>query len=364
MASVSLADQLDDAIDAMMTDAESAMPQVDLKIGDLLSLAAELRLAPDPAFRAALRAQLLKQNRVSRGQMPKELRASRQEPAHRDASLAPDLPALFGIGCDNYPVHHRNFAISGVIHAAAIAVIATAGFWLTKQPRLVPHATSVVMTEVEVYPLPEDLDKIRGGGGGGDQDRLSELNGSLPRFAREQIAPPSIIVRNEQPKLAAEPTLVGPPAISVSPTAPAGNPLAAILQPPSNGTGTGSGIGTGAGGGIGSGYGAGFGPGYGGGMGGGAFRVGGGVSAPRAIYDPEPEYSEEARKAKYQGRVLLWVIVGQDGRPRDIHVQRSLGMGLDEKAIEAVRQWRFEPSTKDGKPVPVQVNIEVSFRLY
>jgi protein TonB len=98
--------------------------------------------------------------------------------------------------------------------------------------------------------------------------------------------------------------------------------------------------------------------------GGGLFRVGGGVSAPRPIYDPDPEYSEEARHAKYQGTVLLSVIVGPDGRPHDIRVQRSLGMGLDEKAIEAVRQWKFEPSMKDGHPVAVQVNVEVSFRLY
>jgi TonB family protein len=92
--------------------------------------------------------------------------------------------------------------------------------------------------------------------------------------------------------------------------------------------------------------------------------VGGGVSAPRPIYDPDPEYSEQARQAKYQGAVLLWVVVGPDGRPRDIRVQRSLGMGLDEKAIEAVKQWRFEPARKDGQPVAVQVNIEVNFRLY
>ena len=84
----------------------------------------------------------------------------------------------------------------------------------------------------------------------------------------------------------------------------------------------------------------------------------------RPNVDPDPEYSEEARHAKYQGTVLLWVIVGADGRPRDIRVQRSLGMGLDEKAVEAVRRWTFEPAMKDGQPVAVQVNIEVSFRPY
>jgi TonB family protein len=106
------------------------------------------------------------------------------------------------------------------------------------------------------------------------------------------------------------------------------------------------------------------GPGWGGGIGGGPYRVGGGVSAPRAIFSPDPEYSEEARKAKYQGTVVLYVVVGADGRPHDLRVTRSLGLGLDEKAIEAVRTWRFDPAKKDGQAVAVQVNIEVNFRLY
>ncbi|MGA8150221.1 MAG: TonB family protein [Terriglobales bacterium] len=97
---------------------------------------------------------------------------------------------------------------------------------------------------------------------------------------------------------------------------------------------------------------------------GGAFRVGGGVSPPKAVFAPDPEYSEEARKAKYQGTCVLWLVVGPDGKPRDIKVARTLGLGLDEKAIEAVKQWKFEPAMKDGKPVAVQINIEVSFRLY
>src|SRR5438105_4196705 len=100
------------------------------------------------------------------------------------------------------------------------------------------------------------------------------------------------------------------------------------------------------------------------GGGGGVFRVGGGVSAPKELYAPEPEYSEEARKAKYQGTCVLYLIVGPDGKPRDIRVARSLGLGLDEKAIEAVKQWKFEPAMKDGKPVAVAINVEVDFRLY
>lgn len=81
-------------------------------------------------------------------------------------------------------------------------------------------------------------------------------------------------------------------------------------------------------------------------------------------YPTDPEYSDEACKAKHQGMVVLWAIIGADGRPHEVRVARSLGMGLDEKAVEAVRTWRFEPSMKDSHPVAVQVNIEVNFRLY
>jgi TonB family protein len=92
--------------------------------------------------------------------------------------------------------------------------------------------------------------------------------------------------------------------------------------------------------------------------------VGGGVTAPRAVYSPEPEFSEAARKAGYQGTCLLSLIVGSDGKPRDIKVVRKLGMQLDEKAAEAVRNWTFEPARKDGRPVAVQVEVEVGFHLY
>jgi TonB family protein len=92
--------------------------------------------------------------------------------------------------------------------------------------------------------------------------------------------------------------------------------------------------------------------------------VGSGVTPPRIKYQSSPEYSEEARSASYEGTCLLRLIVGPDGNPRDIKVARTLGMGLDEKAIDAVRTWTFEPARKDGKPVAVLINIEVNFRLY
>ena len=127
----------------------------------------------------------------------------------------------------------------------------------------------------------------------------------------------------------------------------------------------GGGIGGKAGGGVGGdGGGPGRGPGSSGGCCGNIYSPGNGVSIPRAIYSPEPEFSEEARRSKYQGEVTLLATIGADGHTRDLLVVRSLGMGLDEKAIEAVRTWRFEPGKKDGRPVAVQMNIIVSFHLF
>ena len=99
------------------------------------------------------------------------------------------------------------------------------------------------------------------------------------------------------------------------------------------------------------------------GVGGGVFRVGGGVTAPSLIYKVEPEYSEEARKAKYQGTVLLYVQVDPSGKAVNMRVLHSQGLGLDEKAMEAVKKWKFNPGLKDGKAVTVEAQIEVDFRM-
>jgi TonB family protein len=221
-----------------------------------------------------------------------------------------------------------------------------------------------LVTDLSPYILPVSAKRAGGGGGGGDRDKFAASKGSAPRFAAEQLTPPAVVVRNPAPQLAAESTVIGPPQIRLPQLGQMGDPLSKILGPPSNGPGFGGGIGSGSGGGVGSGRGPGVGPGWGGGIGGGAYKVGGGVSAPRVLYAPDPEYSEEARKAKYQGTVVLWLIVGADGRPRDIRIARSLGMGLDEKALEAVKLWKFEPAEKGGQAVAVQINIEVRFRLY
>jgi TonB family protein len=163
----------------------------------------------------------------------------------------------------------------------------------------------------------------------------------------ELIVPPSIVVPAGIPELQASNW---------------GDPLGRGWVP-SNGPGCCSGIGAGKGTGVGDGDGSGAGPGRGGGIGGGVYRIGGGVSAPVLLRKVEPEYSEEARKAKFQGTVVLSVVVDESGRPREIRVTQAVGLGLDEKAIDAVRQWRFQPGRRAGKPVAVLAIVEVNFRL-
>ena len=94
-----------------------------------------------------------------------------------------------------------------------------------------------------------------------------------------------------------------------------------------------------------------------------AYRIGEGVTAPSLIDKVEPQYTEEARLAKYQGTVVVMVDIGSDGIPRNMKVIRGLGLGLDERAVQAISQWQFKPGTKDGQPVPVTATIEVNFRL-
>ncbi len=205
-----------------------------------------------------------------------------------------------------------------------------------------------------------------GGGGGGSHDIVDPIKGKLPPRMKNPMTPPMIPVL-DHPKLAV------PAGINVqqniqlpdNPNLPNfGVTRSANVTLASNGQGGGGGMGTGYGGGIGSGTGNGYGPGYGGNAGGGLYHVGGGVSSPVPVFTPDPDFSDEARRAKYQGICVISVIVDAHGNTQDPRVVRTLGMGLDEKALEAVRKWRFKPAMKGSQPVPVRINVEVNFRLY
>lgn len=273
------------------------------------------------------------------------------------------LPTLFGEGYGTYKTQRGAFAASYCGNLLIAALLVWSSHWFVEHhTEIGKHVTNLVadFTALDVRAAKTG----GGGGGGGDRDKLAATKGAPPKFARQQITPPMVVVRNEQPKLTAEETVVGPPQLVLA-KGPTGDPYSSVIGTLSNGTGSGGGIGSGSNGGVGPGNGRGVGPGSDAGFGGGPYRPGwGGVTAPRTVYAPDPEYSDEARRAKYQGSVLLWLVVGADGLPSDIRVVRSVGLGLDEKALEAVRTWRFQPGLKDGKPVATQINVEVSFRLY
>jgi len=270
--------------------------------------------------------------------------------------------------------HYNNYrtngvAISAVVHIAVVGILLS-GIFVSHQitQRITRQNITLIAPPPESYALPVAKKVISGGGGGGDHDTLPAPKGNPPKTALQQITPPAIVMRNEHPKLTVQPIVVAPPQVHVAENRMlnlgVSNAPVMPAAPPSNGTGSGGGIGSGSGGGVGVGHGPGIGAGSGGGMGGGVYRVGGGISAPTAISSPDPDYTEEARRAKKQGTCVLWLIVDSSGHPRDIRVIRGLGFGLDAKALEAVKQWRFNPALKDGRPVDVQISVEVEFHLY
>lgn len=257
--------------------------------------------------------------------------------------------------------------ISFVLHAAVFALILFFVYQARQQFVAPPHVVSIPIDIKPYIPVTMPAPKTMGGGGGGGAHQIVEANkGRLPHVAKVQIVPIETL-KVDHPKLASpQPAVVMPQHVNIPTNAHM--PMFGEVQSPqvalvSQGSGTGSGFGHGVGGGIGSGIGAGVGPGTGGGYGGGVMTVGGGVSAPVAIRQPLPDYTSEARAAKLEGIVSVRLIVDPQGNPEDLQVIRHLGMGLDEKALEAVRRYKFKPAMYEGHPVPVQMVVSVNFTL-
>jgi TonB family protein len=213
---------------------------------------------------------------------------------------------------------------------------------------------------------PSDAGAAHGGGGGGSNELTDPIEGRPPRQADMPLVPPQVPML-AHPTLAIDPAVAVPLDIKLPETTlpNIGVHASPNVKLASNGQGTEAGMGTGSKGGDGPGKGPGYGPGSDHGFGGLRYTPGiGGVSNPVPIVSPEAEFSDEARRNKYQGVCMISIIVDAHGYPQNPRVVRSLGMGLDEKALEAVQRYRFKPAMKDGKPVPVQILVEVNFRLY
>jgi len=241
-------------------------------------------------------------------------------------------------------------ASSTMLQGILVAILMLAG----NNRKTMPEIAHVVLLEPSVAHPVAVKPSHTNAGGGGQRSPLPVLRGELPKPAQRVFIPPLLTV--EHPALTMDPSLIAPPDSWAAPTAAIGNPLGVI-----GGAG-----GPGRNGGIGGGDGPGIGDSSGRGAGNderGVFTAGNGTTAPTVLTRVDPEYSEEARKAKYGGAVVLSIVVDTDGRARNIRVVRSVGMGLDEKAVEAVGQWRFRPGTNKGVPVKVRAQVEVTFRL-
>jgi periplasmic protein TonB len=259
---------------------------------------------------------------------------------------------------------------SRVISAIVHVIIFGAVLWLgMKVTPVVAPAMNMSHVDFKLFaPTPPPakilpVPKVAHGGGGGGLRQLVEVNKGTPPVVVSpvQLSAPKLRINN--PKLAVEPTT--PVALPDQPKmANLGESDSPQIKLASQGSGSGGSFGHGLGGGFGSGHGSGVGAGSGGGYGGGIMSVGGGVSAPSVIHSVQPEFTNEARQSNFQGTVSLQLIVDAQGNPQNVHVTKHLGMGLDEKAIEAVRQYRFKPAMYQGHPVAVQIVVDVEFHLH
>ena len=195
-----------------------------------------------------------------------------------------------------------------------------------------------------------------GGGGGGEQTRPA-THGRLPRAA-PVLLPPTTRPTEIEPALPIAPTIEAAPPAPIS-AIQIGDP-SGLPGPPSDGRGRNGGIGEGGNRGVGNRRGPRAGD---GGDTSGAFSLNAISTPPVLIHKVEPEYSDEARRARFNGTVIIKIVIDATGQPTNLEVVRSPGLGLGERALQSVAKWRFRPGQKDGKPVAVQATVEVNFSL-
>lgn len=262
-------------------------------------------------------------------------------------------------------------AVTGSVHAAlliALVLLAWAGVESRSERAVfeeVPQARLVFLAQLGP-----------GGGGGGGGLRQPKPAARAERKGEEHLSSP-IPLRETTPK--PTPLKQKPPDITPEPLPPIQAPVATVaaekqdrpgvtedinIQQESHGPGAGGGAGAGNGSGLGQGDGTGIGPGEGGGTGGGPYRGGSGITPPRLLHEVKPDYTEDARRRGTEGDVELEIVVRQNGSVGDVRILRGLGYGLDQRAVDAVRLWRFAPAAnRVGQTVDVIVSVAVEFRL-
>jgi periplasmic protein TonB len=280
----------------------------------------------------------------------------------------------------------RALAASGALHATALGCLVFLTTLGVAAPAEQQRAETLPRLVFLATPGPGG-----GGGGGGFRQPAPPPKAQMKgrSIQRSPVPPPRPITRrppDPEPKVVPPPVRPEPVARPIEPPpAPAPAPLPQVVAPvatapadtrdragvladapsesDSHGSGSGSGVGTGQGPGIGEGTGAGIGPGSGGGTGGGPYRPGSGITAPGLLREVRPDYTEEARRRGLEGDVVLEIVVRSDGTVGDIKVLQGLSGGLNQRAIDAVRQWRFSPARRFGTPVDVMVEVAVEFKL-
>jgi TonB family protein len=257
----------------------------------------------------------------------------------------------------------RSTLLSGALHAAAIALILFATRVKPPLVKVTDHITLITPLYLLRYDvtIPQRADA---GGGGGMRAKTAASLGNLPTRALKQFLAPMVKSENPNPILTIEPTIIANPEIAVPQLnlAQFGDPHG-VIGPPSAGSGDGGGIGDGHGTGVGSGDGPGAGLGRDGGIASGQAGFQGSLTEPVLLWKEEPEYSEEARKAKIQGVVLVRAMIDARGQVQNAVVSQGLGLGLDERALAAVRKWKFRAGMRNGRPVATQALIQLTFRL-
>jgi protein TonB len=293
--------------------------------------------------------------------------------AGHDLTVLPFSPRLDANVFWTKDAYFSRSQITSVLIHGALALLLILPFYLGIVPLpnsgIAPNTSIFYSGNLSDYvnQLKPVADPGHGGGGGGDHEQTPATKGITPPFSMKPPLVPPGLVRNPNAELQVPPTLLGSPQMNTPAPALAnwGLPTAAEFTK-SQGPGGNSGIGNGKDGGIGDGGGPGYGPGREGGTGGNVFTPGArGVGYPVCVTCPRPDYSEDARKAKLQGSVLLNVVVLADGKVGSIELVKSLGMGLDQQAINSVRTWKFRPGTDStGRAVATRVPVEVQFQLF